>query len=375
MINGSIQLSLMIGPVVPAPVPRPVVDALQSVSVTRASGEASGFQLEFQFSSKSPLNTLLLLLGQVGPFIRVVLTVVVNGIPQVLMDGVITNHQVTPDVQTGRSTLTATGSDLTAVMDYIDFSGIPYPAMPREARVAMIVAKYAAYGVIPLVIPSVVPDVPIPVERIPTHDGTDLSYVKQMAEEVGYVFYIDPGPAPLTNIAYWGPEVKVGPVQPALNVNMDVHTNVESLSFQFDGDSKEIPIVYIQNELTKVAIPIPIPDVSPLNPPLGLIPPFPTRVNLMEDTARLNPAHAVMLGLARAAKTSEAVTGTGSLNVLRYGHVLKARSLVGVRGAGEAFDGLYFVKSVTSRIQRGQFTQDFTVTRNGLVTTVPGVPA
>lgn len=375
MINGSIQLSLMIGPVVPAPVPRPVVDALQSVSVTRASGEASGFQLEFQFSSKSPLNTLLLLLGQVGPFIRVVLTVVVNGIPQVLMDGVITNHQVTPDVQTGRSTLTATGSDLTAVMDYIDFSGIPYPAMPREARVAMIVAKYAAYGVIPLVIPSVVPDVPIPVERIPTHDGTDLSYVKQMAEEVGYVFYIDPGPAPLTNIAYWGPEVKVGPVQPALNVNMDVHTNVESLSFQFDGDSKEIPIVYIQNELTKVAIPIPIPDVSPLNPPLGLIPPFPTRVNLMEDTARLNPAHAVMLGLARAAKTSEAVTGTGSLDVLRYGHVLKARSLVGVRGAGEAFDGLYFVKSVTSRIQRGQFTQDFTVTRNGLVTTVPGVPA
>lgn len=375
MIKGNIQLSLMIGPVVPVPVPRPVVDALQSVSVTRATGEPSGFQLEFQFSSRSPLNTLLLMLGQAGPFIRVVLTVVVKGIPHVLMDGVVTNIQQLPDVQTGTSTLTATGSDLTAVMDYVDFTGIPYPAMPRDARVGLIVAKYAAYGIIPLVIPSVVADIPIPVERIPTHQGTDLNYVKQLAEEVGYVFYIDPGPAPLTNIAYWGPEIKVGPVQPALSMNMDVHTNIESLSFQFDGESREIPVVYIQNELTKVPIPIPIPDISPLNPPLGLIPPFPARVNFMEDTARLNPAHAAMLGLARAAKTSEAVTGTGSLDVLRYGHVLKARSLVGIRGAGEAFDGLYFVKSVTSRIQRGVFKQDFTVTRNGLISTVPRVAA
>jgi hypothetical protein len=374
MIKGNIQLSLMIGPVVPVPVPRAIVDALQSVAVTRATGEPSGFQLVFEFSSKSPLNALLLLLGQVGPFIRVVLTVVVNGMPHVLMDGVIVNHQVSPDVQTGRSTLTVTGSDLTAVMGFIDFTGIPYPAMPREARVALIVAKYAVYGMIPLVIPSVFLDVPIPVDRIPTHQGTDLAYLNQMAEEVGWVFYVDPGPAPLTNIAYWGPEIKVGPPQPALNVNMDVHTNVESLSFQFDGASKVVPIVFVQNELTKVPIPIPIPDISPLNPPLGLIPPFPARFELMTDTARLNPVQAVMLGLARAAKTADAVTGTGSLDVLRYGNVLKARSLVGVRGAGAAFDGLYFVKSVTHRIQRGEYKQDFTLTRNGLVSTVPRVP-
>ena len=29
------------------------------------------------------------------------------------------------------------GKDLTAVMDYIDFSGIPYPALPEFARVAL----------------------------------------------------------------------------------------------------------------------------------------------------------------------------------------------------------------------------------------------
>lgn len=375
MIKGNIQLSLMIGPVVPVPVPRAVIDALQSVTVRRSTGEPSGFQLVFDLDAGSPLNTLLLLLGQVGPVIRVVLTVVVNGTPHVLMDGVVVNHQVTPDVQTGRSKLTVTGSDLTAVMGFIEFTGIPYPAMPREARVALIVAKYAVYGMIPLVVPSLFLDVPIPVDRIPTHQGTDLAYVQRMAEEVGYVFYVDPGPAPLTNIAYWGPEIKAGPPQPALNVNMDVHTNVESLSFQFDGTSRVVPVVFVQNELTKAPIPIPIPSISPLNPPLGVIPPFPARFELMEDTAKLNPVQAVMLGLARASKTSDAVTGTGSLDVLRYGHVLKARSLVGVRGAGHAFDGLYFVKSVTHQIRRGEYKQDFTLTRNGLVSTVPRVPA
>lgn len=375
MLEGNIHLSLMIGPVVPVPVPREIVEALQSVSVRRSTDEPSGFQLVFGFSSKSPLNTILLLLGQVGPFIRVVLTVVVSGLPYVLMDGVVVDHQVSPDVQTGRSTLTVTGSDLTAVMGFVDFSGVPYPAMPREARVAVIVAKYAVYGMIPLVIPSVFLDVPIPVDRIPTHQGTDLSYLKQMADEVGYVFYVDPGPAPLTNVAYWGPEIKVGPPQPALNVNMDVHTNVESLSFRFDGASKVTPIVFIQNELTKVPIPIPIPDVSPLNPPLGVIPPFPARFELMRDTAKLTAVQAVMLGLARAAETSDAVTGIGSLDVLRYGRVLRARSLVGVRGAGEAFDGLYYVQSVTHNIKRGEFKQDFTLARNGLISTVPRVPA
>jgi len=375
MLKGDIRLNLLMGPVVPVPVPREVVEALVSVSVKRAAGEPSGFQLTFSLSAKSVLNTLLLLLGQIGPFIRTLIIVTVNGTPYVLMDGVVVQHQVSPNVETGQSVLTVTGSDLSAVMALIDFTGIPYPAMPREARVALIVAKYAVFGMIPLVIPSLFLDVPIPVDRIPTHQGTDLVYLNKMAEEVGYVFYVDPGPAPGTNIAYWGPEIKVGVPQPALSVNMDAHTNIESLNFSFNGASKVMPIVFIQNEATKIPIPIPIPDIGPLNPPLGLIPPFPARFELMPDTAKLTPIQAIALGLARASKSADAVTGSGTLDVVRYGRLLKARSLVGVRGAGQAFDGLYFVKNVTSNIKRGEFKQDFTLTRNGLVSTVPRVPA
>jgi hypothetical protein len=122
-----------------------------------------------------------------------------------------------------------------------------------------------------------------------------------------------------------------------------------------------------------------MPPITPLNPPLGVIPPLPTNLlppdlsPFRDDLAKKPIPQAIMMGLAEAAKNAEAVSCVGSLNVTRYGGVLKARQLVGVRGAGPAFDGLYYVKNVTHKIKRGEYKQDFTLTRNGLVSTVPTV--
>lgn len=375
MIKG-IKLTLMIGPGVPVPVPREVLEALTSVQVNASGGDGeSGFELNFTLSKRSPLHTLFLLAGGAGiPFVRVVLVATINGMPDVLVDGVMTHHQVESG-SGGAASLKVQGKDLSVVMTYFDFTGIPYPAMPPVARVLLVVAKYAALGIVPLAIPSVVEDLPLPTDRIPRHQGTDLDYVRQLAAECGYVFYIEPGPAPGTSLAYWGPEVKAGVPQPALNVDMDAHTNVEALSFSFDKEKKELPVVLIHNKETKLPIPIPIPDITPLNPPLGLVPPLPPKITPLNDTAKLSPLGAIVRGLAYASHHADVVTGTGSLDVLRYGRALKARRLVGVRGAGTAFDGLYYVKNVTHNIKRGEYKQNFTLARNGLVSTLPMVPA
>jgi hypothetical protein len=374
MLKG-INLTLMVGPMVPVPVPQVILDALTGVQVTIAAGQRSGFQLTFTLSAQSPLHTVFLLAGgAMPPVLRVIIVITLNGLPEVIMDGVVTNVQVQPGTDSGQSSLVVTGEDLTALMDLIQFDGFPYPALPPEARVAVIIAKYAVFGMIPLVIPSILIDVPIPVKEIPRHQGTDLQYINQLAEDVGYVFYITPGPAPGANVAYWGPDIKVGVPQPALNTNMDAHTNVEALSFSFDNQSKTLPILFVQNAETKVPIPIPVPDISPLNPPLGLIPPIPKRLDFIDETSKYSIPRAIMIGLTKASKSSDAVTGNGSLDVLRYGSLLKARRLVGVRGAGTAFDGLYYVKSVTHNIKRGEYKQSFSLVRNGLVSTLPKVP-
>ena len=293
----------MIGAGVPVPVSQDILDALISVQVTTSSSDASGFQLQFTINNHSPLQTIFLLTGGSPiPLLRVIIAVTINGATDVLMDGVMTNHELSPGADPGHSTLTVTGKDLTQVMDYIDFSGIPYPAMSNEMRVLLILAKYALLGVVPMVIPSVLVDIPIPTEQIPRQKGKDLAYIKSLANEVGYVFYLEAGPTPRMSVAYWGPEIKVGTPQPALNINMDAYTNVESLNFRFNADSKSLPIVYIQNPETKVPIPIPIPDITPLNPPLGLIPPIPKNIDPITDTAKFSPIRGAMIGFGQSRK-------------------------------------------------------------------------
>jgi len=376
----SVQLSLMMGPIVPTPVSSDIVESLASAEVHVDDVGQSGFQLTFSITKQSVLQTLFILSGAVPLlFMRVVLVATVNGVANVLIDGVITNNQLAPGDKGSNSTLTITGKDLTALMDQSDWSGFPYPACPAEARVAIICAKYAIFGVVPIVIPSIMIDVPLPVEQIPVHQGTDYQYVRQLAADVGYVFYIDPGPAPGMSKAYWGPQIKVGPVQPALSIDMDAYTNVESLQFTFDQEKNKIPLLYIYNQETGVSIPIPIPPITPLNPPLGAVQALPTNLlppdlkPFRDDLPKLPIAQAIMLGLAQAAENAEGVSCEGSLDVMRYGNVLKARQLVGVRGAGPAYDGLYYVKRVSHKIKRGEYKQDFTLTRNGLASTVTTV--
>ena len=379
MFAQGIQLTLLVGPLVPLPVPRVVLDALQSVEVRTAAGSASGFQLTFTITARSPLNTIFLLAagtntGMATPPLRVLLILTMNGSAQPLFDGVMTRVEVQPGGRGQAGTLAVTGEDVTKAMDMQDFSGLPFPAVPVEGRVALLCAKYAPFGLIPMVIPVLFPDVQIPIDKIPAQKGTDLAYIQELARQVGYVFYVEPGPAPGTNIAYFGPEIKLGIPQPALNLDMDALTNVESLSFSFDPTKGVLPIVYIQNQLTRVPIPIPIPSLNPLQPPLGALPTPIANLKVLKDTAKMSPMRAISAGLAEAAKSQDAVSGSGSLNVLRYGRVLKARGLVGVRGAGVAYDGLYYVSSVTSRLKRGEFKQSFELTRNGLVSITPNVP-
>ncbi|QGZ59460.1 hypothetical protein [Paraburkholderia acidiphila] len=376
----SVQFSLLMGPVVPVAVPRPVLDSLASVEVKVDDTGPSGFQLVFSIDKESPLQILFLLTGGLPLlFMRCVLVATVNGGASVLIDGVVTNNQISPGDKGSNSTLTITGRDLTAIMDQSNLSGFPFPACPREARVALLLAKYAFYGLVPLIIPSVLVDVSLPIDAIPGQQGTDFQYIRTMAEEVGYVFYIEPGPAVGSSLAYWGPQIKVGAVQPALSADMDAYTNVENLHFTFDQEKNKLPLVYAYIQETGISIPLPMPPITPLNPPLGAIPPLPTNLippdlkPFRDDASKLPLPQAIMLGLAAAARNAEAVTCEGSLDVTRYGGVLSARKLVGVRGAGPAFDGLYYVKSVTHHIKRGEYKQNFTLTRNGLVSTVQTV--
>lgn len=359
-------MTLMVGPAVPKAVPYETLEALTSIEVKTETKEFSTFQLQFQVGKRSRLDETFMLSGlSPVPILRVVVAVTVNGRPSVLIDGVVTNSQYTPSNQ-GLSQLTVTGDDLTRVMDLQDLSGLPYPGLPIFARVNAILGKYAPLGVIPKVVPSA-SFVANPLAKFPRQKGTDYAYLKMLAAQTGYEFYLDPSSTPGRSYAYWGPTIKYGTPQPALTMNSDIHNNVESLNFSYNSQRRKLPIVMMQEKNSKIPIPIPIGSVNPLNPPMGKVSPVPTGITIHKRSAKLSFAEAVEQGLAIASKSVDVVEANGSLNVLRYGRVLQPRKLVDVRGAGTAFDGTYYVAKVTHKIKRGEYKQDFSLSRNALV--------
>jgi hypothetical protein len=184
--TGPVRITVMAGPLVAAPVGYEILTALDSITIESGSGDTqSGFELTFSLDRGSPLNTLFLLAGGATiPILRVIIAVTLGGSTSVLIDGVITHHELhTPGP--GRTQLVVKGKDLTALMDIIPFTGLPYPAMPEFARAAIILAKYAPLGCVPLPIPSFVTDIPLPIDRIPTQQGTDYAYLKALANKVG----------------------------------------------------------------------------------------------------------------------------------------------------------------------------------------------
>lgn len=373
MLKG-IHLSLMIGPAVPVQAPPEVMDALLSVQVN-SGREKGGFQLSFAVSKNSTLLHTMLPAGYFDPMItRVMILVTLGGMPHVLMDGIVTRQELAPSSEPGQSVLTITGEDLSVIMDVVEAPFMRFPAMNDLAKAYVILAKYAAFGIIPLAIPAPFDPPPLPTAEIPSQTGTDLQYLRKIARQHGYVFYIEPGPLPGENLAYWGPDIRLPVPQPALSVNMDAHTNVESLSFSLDGLAKKIMVFGVFDPVTKkIPIPIPLPNLNIYKPPLGARLTPPAKVEFPTWGYKESAPKVVDMILGTLAESGDAISASGSLDVLRYGHILRARMLVGVRGAGTAYDGLYYVNSVTHNIQRGQYKQSFQLSRDGLISNTPRV--
>ena len=322
------------------------------------------------------LLTTLLPAGYFDPITtRVIIIVTLNGVPNVIMDGIVTRQELAPSNEPAQSMLTITGDDLSILMDVVEMNFMRYPALPEVGRLYVILAKYLVFGIVPVVLPSLPPDISIPTDKIPAHRGTDLAYIKFLAGRTGYVFYVEPGPLPGQSIAYFGPDIRIPVPQPALNVNMDAATNVESLSFSLDGMAKKIIVYTIMDPVTqKIPIPIPIPNLSLLRPPLGAKIATPSKVEFANDGAAQTMPVAIQSMLGMTFNASDSITVTGKLDVVRYGRILRSRMLVGVRGAGVAYDGLYYVNSVTHNLKRGEYKQDFQLSRDGLISLTSTVP-
>jgi hypothetical protein len=373
-MNRGFYLTLMVGGFNASPVPQTVIDALTEIEVHTSVGAQGGFQLKFTWGKNSALAQLHAS-GFFDPRQRVIIAVTVNGSTDVLMDGIITKQDLAPSHQAGKSTLSITGLDLTAIMDFIDLTGIPYPALPTFVIVELVLAKYLVLGVVPVAIPPIIALIENPIESFRKQVGTDYAYIKRLASTASAMFHLEPGPKPGMSMAYWGPDLAkiFASVQPALSINLDASTNLDSMSFSYDGTLATNYLVTFIEPNTKMPIPVPLPSLDIIRMAYAANAPTPLKYEQLTPAASENPAKTALAALGKMFDDPDVVTGSGQLDVLRYGQVFKARQIAQVRGAGNYFDGKYYVKSVTHNIKRGEYKQSFTLARGGLGSTISTV--
>src|SRR3954452_11017020 len=137
----------MMGPTFAVPAPLAVTEALESVEVSQSDWGRSGFELRFHVGRSGPWDLpdyRLLLHPLMRPFNRVVVMVRFNLLPVVLIDGFITQFDLTPSAEPGGSTLVVRGEDVTVMMGLQQIA-FQYP-MPEIAQVAAILGKYVILG-------------------------------------------------------------------------------------------------------------------------------------------------------------------------------------------------------------------------------------
>jgi hypothetical protein len=363
-----IRLVLWTGATIPSPPDRDVMASLVRVKVTNDARLGDGFQLTFAAAKRADGSYDLVSSSAFDPLNRVWVGVVMGAVPEVLVDGVITQTQLEPSNQPGLSTFMVTGTGLSLKLD-LEERAERYPNQPDSVIVTQLLAGYPELGLVPVVTPTT--DVPIEVDRVPRQRGTDLDFIHKAAGRNGFVFRIEPVTFGV-NTAYWGPDNRIGLPQPALSINLGASTNVRRLTF---GNDALAPVGAKGSFIEPIAkLRVPIPSLPPLRlPPLAASAVPAARTELLADTANANPAQALLASQAVATRAAEPLTAEGELDSIHYGTVLRARRPVGVRGAGLQHDGNWQVTSVTHEITKGRYSQQFALAREGTGALLPVV--
>lgn len=362
-----IRLILLMGKTVPLPAPASVMNALKEIKVTNDAKGKDGFEMTLTLAKEKAADYGLLVSGVLDPDTRVVIGALLGLTPEPLIDGVIYHHEIIPGAD-GTTTLHVKGRSISVLLD-LEEKNEKYENLPDSMISSLILLRYAQYGIIPQAMQTT--DVPLMVNRIPRQHETDLGFLQRLAERNSFVFYIEPLTMG-TSIAYFGPEDRLSVPQPALTHNLGPSSNVQTIRFANDALAPAGVSGSFVEPITKMSIKIPALP-SPDFPPMTMNPVTPRRRKLMRSTANKNPLQAGVSALAKMAEAQDPIDASGTLDTVSYGHVLRARRLVGVRGAGYAYNGVYKVSKVTHDIKPGAYTQSFELKREGTGALLPVV--
>lgn len=279
-----------------------------------------------------------------------------------LFIGVITHIKPTFPADLSQCTLEVWGMDNSVLMDRVE----KLKDWPNKKDSDIAAEIFRLYGLTPHTEDTEV----VHEEAIATvlQRETDMQFLRRLALRNGFECYVE------GTTGYFRSSRLDAPPQPVLAVHFGEETNVRHFAlevnaltpahvamFQVDRASKEV--LYVTVAATQQAA-------------LGQT----TAEDLLAtgmDPALVVVGGMVATGLPEMTALSQGlyhqgdwfVTGEGEIAANDYGHVLRARQQVTIKGIGETYSGVYYVTHVRHAFTTAGYTQFFRVKRNGILPT------
>jgi phage protein D len=197
---------------------------------------------------------------------------------------------------------------------------------------------------------------------------TDIQFLKRLALRNGFECYVEG-----TTGYFRSPQVDAAP-QPVLAIHFGDETNVNGFSIEVNA-LNPVNVAMLQVDRLNKEI-LDATAESSRQTPLGSTDAAglltagisPGKVYIGMNTATGNPEMtALCQGLFHQVEWF--VTGEGEIAGNHYGHVLKPRGTVTIKGVGETYSGVYYVTHVTHTFTSEGYIQVFKVKRNGIMPT------
>ena len=229
---GGITITLLFG-MPPVPAPAALINAMQRVEIETSTELASTFRMRFGIA-QSP-GTDWDLIGQqyqdtlFRPFTPVQVRVKVGiEFPQAIINGYIAGQQVLYDDIGGNSAIEVIGMDATMLMN-LQEKVAAWPMTDSDIAAQI----FARYGITPMVSPTLASISEN--EGTTTQRGTDIRFLRRLAQRNGYECFVLPDPRTGTELGYFAPATNDGGFPDAvLNVRMGPQTNVSEFKVRYD---------------------------------------------------------------------------------------------------------------------------------------------
>lgn len=350
-----------------APLPPFVATALSQIEVESGIDGSSMFRLHFDLSRNLIGDFDALVFDLFRPLVPIRISLSFGlGLPLTLISGFVRDARLQVGNEPGSARLEVTGADaLGTVMSQIQVPML-WPNLPDSTIVTALFGKYA---LVPAVVPT--PPTRTVVDTVTTQQTRDSAFLQQLASRHSYHCHIRPGPAPAgPDFGVFAPMLAMLalPPQGVLSIDFGSQTNLNSFSLS----NQMLKPTTVTAVFTDSSTRAPVPVVAPLpaEPPMGLepsllrIPVPPIEIDIGDDAA--NPAEKWIQATAKVTEASRTVQAQGEVDGLKYARPLIAGMPVLIRGAGRQHSGLYLVTSVSHRISRDGYNQNFTALRNAV---------